>query len=427
MHDVLTLILGGGRGTRLYPLTKHRSEPAVPIAGKYRLIDFPISNCINSGLVRIYVLTQYSSVSLHRHLSNTYKFSPFSDGFVSVLAAQQTNEAADWYQGTADAVRQNLRYILEDDCGDVLLLSGDQLYRMDFRELVADHRAARADLTVAVLPVERTQASQFGIVRVDARQRIIDLVEKPQQPQQLDAMRTPAAWLAQQGFSDSGRDYLANMGIYLFKREALLELLRSHPLAVDLVREVLVPCLSKTLVRAYLFRGYWEDVGSIASYHRASLALASDELPLDFTAGDDVVYTRMRDLPATRLSAAQLERCHISDGCVVHAGASLVRCVIGVRSIIGRNVQMREVVMLGANYYEDHRPERRPRDGVPQVGVGEGSVLERCIVDKNCRIGRNVQVTNKRHVRDEDADNYVIRDGIVVLPGGAVVEDGAVI
>jgi glucose-1-phosphate adenylyltransferase len=427
MHDVLTFILGGGRGTKLYPLTKHRSEPAVPIAGKYRLIDFPISNCINSGLMRIYVLTQYSSVSLHRHISNTYKFSPFSDGFVSVLAAQQTNEAADWYQGTADAVRQNLRYILEDDCRDVLLLSGDQFYCMDFRELIDDHRAAGADLTVAVLPVPRAQALNFGIVRVDDRQRITDLVEKPQQPQQLDAMRTSPAWLAGQGIPADGREYLANMGIYLFQREALLGLLRAHPQATDLVFEVLMPSLTRKHLRAHLFRGYWEDVGSIASYHRASLALASDAMPFDFCAGEDVVYTRMRNLPATRISAAQLELCHISDGCIVQAGARLQRCVVGVRSMIGRNVHMREVVMLGANSYEDHRPDHRSSAGTPPIGVGDGSVLARCIVDKNCRIGKNVQVTNHRRVRDEDGDNYVIRDGIVVLPVGAVVPDGTVI
>ena len=264
MQHVLTFILGGGRGTRLYPLTKHRSEPAVPMAGKYRLIDFPISNCINSGLMRIYVLTQYSSVSLHRHISNTYKFSPFSQGFVSVLAAQQTNEGADWYQGTADAVRQNVRYILEDNCREVLLLSGDQFYFMDFRELIEEHRASGADLTVAVLPVDRNQAQNFGIVRVDDQLRITDLVEKPQQPRQLDALRTPPDWLAQHGFSASGRDYLANMGIYLFSRDALLGLLRAQPLAVDLVTEVLAPSLKTVNVRGHLFRGYWEDVGTIA-------------------------------------------------------------------------------------------------------------------------------------------------------------------
>jgi glucose-1-phosphate adenylyltransferase len=427
MHEVLTLILGGGRGTRLYPLTRQRSEPAVPFAGKYRLIDFPISNCINSGLKRIYVLTQYSSVSLHRHISNTYKFSPFSQGFVSVLAAQQTNEASDWYQGTADAIRQNLRYVLEDDCNDVLILSGDQFYCMDFGELLRDHRAHQDGMTLAVLPVTQEQARRFGIVRVDAQQQISDFVEKPQQPQQFAALQTPVDWLARQGYSAPGRQYLANMGIYVFTRRALLDLLNAHPQAVDLVTEVLVPALKNVRVRAHLFRGYWEDVGSIAAYHRVSLALAGGETPFDFHSDDSIFYTRMRDLPASRISAAQLQNCYISDGCVVQAGAALDRCVVGVRSMIGRNVQMREVVMLGGNYYETERPSAERSAPVPPIGVGEGSVLERCILDKNCRIGRSVQILNHRGLQEEDAMNYVIRDGIVVVPNGAVIEDGTVI
>jgi glucose-1-phosphate adenylyltransferase len=425
MHHVLTFILGGGRGTRLYPLTKYRSEPAVPIAGKYRLIDFPISNCINSGLMRIYVLTQYSSVSLHRHIGNTYKFSPFSAGFVTVLAAQQTNDRADWYLGTADAIRQNLRHLLADDCQDVLLLSGDQCYRMDFRELIDDHRTHQAEATMAVLPVDAGHARQLGIVRVDGQQRITNLVEKPEQ---LDPLETPAAWLADQGYSTGSGQYLANMGIYLFNRDVLVNLLRGQPRAVDLVTEVIVPNVSSLHVRAHLFRGYWEDVGTISAYHRASLALASDQSPFDFHAGEDVVYTRMRDLPASRISAGRLELCHISDGCVVKAGADLYRCVVGVRSVIGRNVKMREVVMLGANYYEHQRDDEMPQaSGPPNIGVGEGSVLERCILDKNCRIGRGVQIVNKAGLRDYDGDNYAIRDGIVVILNGAVLGDNTVV
>jgi glucose-1-phosphate adenylyltransferase len=425
MQQVLTFILGGGRGARLYPLTKYRSEPAVPIAGKYRLVDIPISNCINSGLMRIYVLTQYSSVSLHRHISNTYKFSPFSQGFVSVLAAQQTNEASDWYQGTADAIRQNLRYLMDDDCKEVLILSGDQFYLMDFKELIAGHRAAGADVSVAAVPVERQPAQHLGIVRVNDDLRITDLVEKPQQAEQLDALRTPAAWLAGRGFTASGREYLANMGIYLFSRNALCSLLEAYPQARDIVTEVLAPSLTTHNIRAHLFRGYWEDVGSIASYHRTSLALASDAMPFDFHSTEDVIYTRMRDLPASRISAARMDHCHISDGCVVHAGATLERCVLGVRSLIGRNVKMRDAVLLGANFYEDHRPSQiLCNPAMPRVGIGDDSILERVIVDKNCRIGRNVRIVNRRQVQVADADNYVIRDGIVVLPNGAVVPDG---
>jgi glucose-1-phosphate adenylyltransferase len=424
MHNVLTFILGGGRGARLFPLTKYRSEPAVPIAGKYRLIDFPISNCINSGLMKIYVLTQYSSASLHRHISNTYKFSPFSQGFVSVLAAQQTNEASDWYRGTADAIRQNVRYIQEDSCHDVLILSGDQFYCMDFSELLQTHRASPAGVTMAVLPVDRDRATQLGIVRVDDHLRVTQLVEKPRDPGQLNALRTPPDWLAARGFTAHGRDYLANMGIYLFRRDTLLGLFQAQPRTVDIVTEL----LTGAGVQAHLFRGYWEDVGSIASYHRASLALACDEPPFDFHAGDNVIYTRMRDLPASRISAARLDHCHISDGCLVQPGAVLEKCVLGVRSRIGQDVRMREVVMLGANYFEEHRPDQRPRNpAVPAIGVGDRSVLERCILDKNCRIGRDVRIVNRGGTQHADADNYVIREGIVVLPNGAVVPDGAVI
>jgi glucose-1-phosphate adenylyltransferase len=425
MHQVLTFILGGGRGTRLYPLTKYRSEPAVPIAGKYRLIDIPISNCINSGLRRIYVLTQYSSVSLHRHISNTYKFSPFSQGFVSVLAAQQTNDTADWYRGTADAVRQNLRYLSDDACEEVLILSGDQFYLMDFRELIEAHRAAGAEVTMALVPVERRQAQHLGIVSVDASLRITSLVEKPQKPEQLDAFRVAPDWLAARGIKAPGREFLANMGIYLFSRDALHKVLRAQPQAHDIVTELLAPSLAAHKVRAFLFKGYWEDVGTIASYHRASLALASDELPYDFHSAENIIYTRMRDLPASRISAARLDHCHISDGCVVQAGAVLEHCVLGVRSRIGRNVHLRDVVLLGANFFEEQRPSRQPRDpNVPRVGIGDDSVIERAIVDKNCRIGRNVRIVNRRQVQEADAENYVIRDGIVVLPNGAVVPDG---
>jgi glucose-1-phosphate adenylyltransferase len=255
--------------------------------------------------------------------------------------------------------------------------------------------------------------------------RITDLVEKPQLPQHLDALRTPSDWLAGQGLTDGGRDYLANMGIYLFSRDALVAMLRAHPQAHDMVTELLAPSLATYNIRAYLFRGYWEDVGSIASYHRASLALASDELPIDFHSNEAVIYTRMRDLPASRISGARMDRCHLSDGCVVRKGAVIERCVLGVRSLIGRNVRMRDVVMLGANFYEDHRPDQKPRHpSMPRMGVGDDSVLDRVIVDKNCRIGRKVRITNRDKVQEADAENYVIRDGIVVLPNGAVIPDG---
>jgi glucose-1-phosphate adenylyltransferase len=421
VQNVLTLILGGGRGAGLYPLTRRRSEPAVPLAGKYRLIDIPVSNCINSGCNRVYVLTQYLSVSLHRHIAATYKFSPFSSGFIEVLAAQQTNEAADWYRGTADAVRQNIRYVHQDPCTDVLVLYGDQLYRMDFARLVRAHRASGADVTLAVLPVTAAQAAAFGVVRVDAAGRVVDFVEKPAAAEQLVGLRTPAAWMEARGVPGRGREYLASMGIYLLRREALFHLLNASLAANDLATEVFLPALATLRFEAHLFDGFWEDLGTIRSYHAAHLALAGDNPPFDFHSPEGVIYTHMRYLPASRVHAASVRHSLVSDGCVIGSGARLERAVLGVRSQVGRNVTLRDAVLLGANDYDG------PAGGAPALGVGDDSVLERVIVDKNCRIGRGVRIVNQGKVQEAEGENYVIRDGIVVLFGGAVVPDGAII
>src|SRR5262245_28379729 len=297
--DVIGFILGGGRGTGLYPLTRLRSAPAVPIAGQYRLIDIPISNCINSGIQRIYVLTQFLSVSLHRHIGNTYKFAPFSRAFVEVLAAQQTNETADWYQGTADALRQNLRYINADTARDALILSGDGLYRMNYADMLRTHRDSGADITMAVVPVRRTQAPGLGVVRLDESNRLIDLVEKPRAADQLDALRAPQPWLEKRGLGGQGKDYLANMGVYLCRRQLLLDLLSAQPQAVDLVTQHFAMILRSHHIQAHLFDGYWQDLGSIRAYHEAHLALASAALPFDFNVPQGVIYTRMRNLPAS--------------------------------------------------------------------------------------------------------------------------------
>lgn len=427
MRDVLTLVLGGGRGTRLFPLTRGRSEPAVPLAGKYRLIDVPISNCLNSGLNRIYVLTQFQSVSLHRHIAQTYKGGPFNEGFVEVLAAQQTNEAADWYQGTADALRQNARYVYADGCRDILVLSGDQLYRMDFTQVLDMHRRTRADVTLAVLPVTCAQASRLGIVNVNESGRIVHLHEKPK-PEELDQLRTSEMELTRFGLLDKKRDCLANMGIYVFTREAFFGLLHAHPTALDVVHELLVPSLQSHHIQAHFFDGYWEDLGSIRSYHDAHLALAGDDPPFDFHSPEGVIYTRMRYLPASQVSASRLSQCLISDGCHVESGARLERCVVGIRSRIGANVQLRETVMLGADNLETacDRAANRGR-GVPDLGVGAGSIIHRAVLDKDCRIGCNVRLVNERGVDHADGDNYFIRDGVVVIPNGGVVQDGTVI
>jgi glucose-1-phosphate adenylyltransferase len=428
MTDVLSLILGGGRGTRLYPLTKLRSKPAVPIAGKYRLIDIPISNCLNSGLNRIYVLTQFLSVSLHRHISHTYKFDPFDRGFVEVLAAQQTNEAADWYQGTADAVRQQARYVQEDSGQEVLILSGDQLYRMDLRLLLKTHRENRADVTIAVLPVPRDQVGSFGILRLDDAGLVTGFIEKPQNEADLERVRTPPDWMERRGIASKGRCHLASMGIYLFKRDILFELLNSPPLATDFGKEIFPRSLRTHRVVAHLFDGYWEDLGTVKAFHEANLALATENPPFDFHSPEGVIYTRMRFLPASRFQGARVEQGLVSDGCVIQAGSLIERSVIGIRSRIGRNAVLRNSYIIGADEFEtDAERAANRRRGIPNFSVGDNTVIERAIVDKDCRIGSGVRIVNARALTDAEGENYVIRDGIVVIPRGAVVPDGTVI
>jgi glucose-1-phosphate adenylyltransferase len=428
MHHVLSLILGGGRGTRLYPLTMLRSKPAVPIAGKYRLIDIPISNCLNSGINRIYVLTQFLSVSLHRHIAHTYKFDAFGRGFVEILAAQQTNETADWYQGTADAVRQNIRYIQEDGASEILVLSGDQLYRMDYGQLLKTHQETKADVTIAVLPVSQEQAPGFGLLRLDDSGRVMGFVEKPKTEEQLAPLRIPAAWFERRGIATGGRPFLASMGIYLFKREVLVDLLTTSPLATDFGKEIFPRSIKTHRVYAHLFDGYWEDVGTIKAYHEANLTLAGNQPPFDFYSPEGVMYTHMRFLPASRISGAQLEECLISDGCTVEAGTNMTRCVVGIRSQIGRNVTLRDTVIIGADRFETEAERKaNARREFPNLGVADRAVIERAILDKDCRVGRDVQIVNRRQVKEDDGPNYVIRDGIVVIPKGAVVPDGTVI
>jgi glucose-1-phosphate adenylyltransferase len=428
MLNVLSLILGGGRGTRLYPLTQLRSKPAVPVAGKYRLIDIPISNCINSGMQRIYVLTQFLSVSLHRHIANTYKFDPFSRGFVEVLAAQQTNEAADWYQGTADAVRQQVRYVFEDNCEHVLILSGDQLYRMDFQNLYRTHLETKSDVTIAVLPVPRDQVPGLGVMQLDETGRVIGFVEKPQTDAAIDSVRTPGAWIDKRGIVSRGREHLASMGIYLFTRKALLEMLNVRPLATDFGKEIFPRSIQSHHVHAHLFDGYWEDLGTIKAYHEANLALAGDDPPFDFHSPEGIIFTRMRFLPASRLVGARTKHCLISDGCHILEGADLQRCVIGVRSRISRNVTLRDTIVLGADRFETDAERAANRAANrPDLLIGEGTVIERAILDKEVRIGRNVRIVNKMRVDDYEGENYVIRDGIVTIQRGAMIPDDTVI
>ena len=320
MHDVLSLILGGGRGARLYPLTRLRSEPAVPLAGMYRLIDIPVSNCLNNRLDRIYVLTQFLSVSLHRHIANTYNTNPFNRGFVEVLAAQQTNDSADWYQGTADALRQNIRYVESENVRDVLVLSGDQIYRMNFQALIAAHRARNADLTIVTTPVSGASLQNLGVLRVDEQNRITAFSERPHDQAQIESYRTPKEWLSRHGVEAPEHEFLANTGIYLFRREALLQMLRAQPGAVDLVRDLLLANIGRGQIYAHLFTGYWADLGSIDSYYRAHMALVANQLPFEFHNPEGTIYTRMRNLPSARINGrhvgaiAHLRRLHHRPG-----------------------------------------------------------------------------------------------------------------
>ena len=430
MRSVLALILGGGRGTRLFPLTKGRSKPAVPVAGKYRLIDIPISNCINSEMKNIYVLTQFLSVSLHRHIANTYKFDMFNKGFVEVLAAQQTNDSADWYQGTADAVRQNLSYIERENPEHVLILSGDQLYRMDFRQLFETHQATRADVTLAAIPVPEKDTIGFGLLSMDAQSRVTGFVEKPKTADERQPYFTAADWIERRGIPCNGRHYLANMGIYLFKTSVLYELLTAKPLATDFGKEVFPRNYQKKNISAHLFDGYWEDLGTIRSYHEASLALAGPNPPFDFFAPEGLIYTRMRNLPASRMDVAELHNSLVADGCVVGHGSKIERCILGVRSRIGAQCTIRDTVIIGSDGFEteSQRTENKKR-GRPDLNIGDGAEIADAILDKDCRVGRGAKLLNTAKKQDADGPNgmWHIRDGIICVPRGGIIPDGTVV
>ena len=427
-RSILSLILGGGQGARLFPLTQLRAKPAVPVAGKYRLIDVPISNCLNSGLNRVYVLTQFMSGSLHRHIAHTYKFDMFNDGFVEILAAQQTMEGGKWYQGTADAVRHNIRQIEEDPCTDVLILSGDQLYRMDYRELAKTHVDSDADITIAVLPVPESHVAGFGILQMDEAGRVKSFVEKPRVAEKEHApFHTPTEWIEARGIKAEGRNYLASMGIYLFKRDVLLRLL-ADPQATDFGRDVFQKNYKSLRVTAHLFDGYWEDLGTIKSYHQSNLELAREKPAFEFYHETGPIYTRMRFLPASRILGATIKDSLISDGCVVHAGTTIAHSLLGVRSRIGERCRISETVIVGADRFEsDADRARNAAAGRPSYNVGDDCVIERAILDKDARVGNNVTINYRGKEPNVDGDCFYVRDGIVVIPKGAEVPDGKVI
>ncbi|HEY2882535.1 MAG TPA: glucose-1-phosphate adenylyltransferase [Pirellulales bacterium] len=420
MRNVLALVLGGGRGTRLYPLTKYRSKPAVPLAGKYRLIDIPLSNCINSGVNKMYVLTQFNSVSLHRHIRRTYAFDSFSDGFVEILAAQQTNERSDWYQGTADAVRQNLRSMVESDADYILILSGDQLYRMNYAEMLATHEQAKADVTIAAMPVTREAAHAFGIMRADDTGRVNGFLEKPKTQEEANMIRTEPSWIDTRGVASKGRDLLASMGIYLFNRETLMEVLTKTDYH-DFGKEVFPASMRTRKVHMHLFDGYWEDIGTIKSFYQCNLDLAKPEPPFDLASATAPIYTRARFLPPSHFKGATFKNSLIADGCEIEAGAIIENSVVGLRTQIGRDVVIRDSVLLGHDYYEE------TGNGAPAVpmGIGAGTVIEQAIVDKNVRIGSGVKIINTRGVESQpEKDGCSIIDGIVVVERAATLPNG---
>jgi glucose-1-phosphate adenylyltransferase len=425
MRNLVSLVLGGGKGTRLFPLTQYRSKPAVPLAGKYRLIDIPISNCLNSGINRIYLLTQFNSVSLHRHIRQTYQFDRFTGGFVEILAAQQTNQGTDWYQGTADAVRKHLRYIEQPGIESVLILSGDQLYRMDFAAMWETHRSSNADVTIAAVPVTSEAASSFGIMRVDETGRVVGFLEKPQTPDDLDLVRTDPGWLDAHGINSRGRDCLASMGIYLFNRDTLVELLRGSEYE-DFGKEIFPMSIRTRHVQMHPFDGYWEDIGTIKSFFEANLALASTTPPFDLASEQAPIYTRARFLPPTRAEGAEIRRSLVADGCVIGQDTVIENSVIGLRCRIGSHVRIRDSILMGVDFYEEHNSvDSRQGSKHPPVGVGDGSHIEGAIIDKNCRIGSNVKIHSGSAAESgQERDDVVIRDGIIVVPKGSSLEDG---
>jgi glucose-1-phosphate adenylyltransferase len=415
--DVITVILGGGRGTRLDPLTRERSKPAVPIAGKYRLIDVPISNCIHSGMERMFLLTQFNSVSLHRHIVRTYKFDLFSRGFVQILAAQQTPGNEGWYQGTADAVRQNLSIIYESRGDLVLVLSGDHMYRMDYRTMLDEHVVSGADVTIAVLPCSAEEISEFGAVRVDGQGRIVEFREKPKTAEDRAGMEASPDLLARFGAA-ADRPYLASMGIYLFDKRVLAEDLCND--FRDFGHHVIPASVAARRVQAFVFDGYWRDIGTIRTFYDAHMDLVRPDPPFSFYDPEWLFYTHPRYLPGSRISGTRFNHSVLAEGAILD-GCTVEQSVIGVRSTL-RRVTVRRSLIMGADpFYPPGLP------GAPPIGIGEGSLIENAIVDKNARIGRNVRIGNKHGRRDAEGPGWTVRDGIVVIPKNAIVPDGTTV
>jgi len=421
-RDVISVILGGGAGTRLFPLTKDRSKPAVPLAGKYRIVDIPISNCLNSGLKRIFLLTQFNSSSLHRHIQQSYHFDDFSNGFVEIMAAQQTPQSEAWYQGTADAVRQNLQHFGNASHKYVLILSGDQLYRMNFRAVLEQHINTGADVTVATIPVSRADARSFGIMQIDGEERITRFVEKPQEDSLIDTLKMDGSIRTKLGIYGGDDLLLASMGIYVFNRDVLDKALAGKH--VDFGKHIIPNLISTGRLFSYVYQGYWEDIGTIKAFFDANLDLVNEIPKFNFFDTQAPIYTHARYLPASKIVRGHFERVAIADGCII-VEANIEHSIVGIRSRIDSGAVIKDSIIMGLDDYET--PEETQvgiARGIPPLGIGKNTHIERAIVDKNARIGDNVHLTPEGKPENFDGDNYYIRDGIVVVPKGGIIRSG---
>jgi glucose-1-phosphate adenylyltransferase len=427
-ENVVAVILGGGAGTRLFPLTQHRSKPAVPLGGKYRLVDVPISNCINSDITQIFVLTQYNSASLNRHIARTYRFSTFSSGFVEILAAEQRPDSPQWFQGTADAVRQTLPHIRDWRLKTVLILSGDHLYRMDYRKFLQRHYDTNADVTISVLPCTPQDAEGFGLLKTDADGKITEFAEKPK-GEALEAMRVDTS--AQFDLTPdeaAAKPFLASMGIYVFNYDRLIELLGEDPNRLDFGKEIIPAAIkSGANVQAHLFQGYWEDIGTIRAFYQASLDLCSMLPKFNFFDAEAPIYTRSRHLPPSKIHGSEITDSMISEGCII-TGAFIRRSIIGLRSRIDPSTRIEDSIIMGSDFFQTLDELNADRaSSIPHIGIGSNTIIRRAIVDKNARIGSNVRIINQHNEENKDGDGYYIREGIVLVPKNAVIKDGTVI
>jgi len=418
--SVVAVILGGGAGTRLHPLTASRSKPAVPIAGKYRLVDIPISNCINSNISRMFVLTQYNSASLNRHIKNTYHFSAFSSGFVDILAAEQTPDNPGWFQGTADAVRQSLRHLQTFDFEYVLILSGDQLYQMDFCEMIDNHKATGADISIATIPVSKREASEFGILKTDKNNMITSFIEKPK-PELLPD------WVSEtsEEMKEEGRIYLGSMGIYVFNRNLLFKLLEDTMKdATDFGKQILPESIGKSKVASFQYEGYWTDIGNIYSFYEANLALTDALPPFNLFDNTNTIFTRARMLPPAKFTNSLIEKSIVAEGSIIHA-ARVKGSVIGIRSRVGKETEIIDSYLMGNDYYETlEQLLVNEEKGIPAVGIGERCRIEHAIIDKNCRVGNDVRIIGGNKIANTEHELYTVKDEIVVVKKNAVLPDG---